>query len=124
MKSADVRYKIIFKALSDVWVRYQIDNKTSMHFIVRQGKVLVLKAKESIRFQTSDPGSVEFSFNGAPMTLLARAKSVVDRKGDLTLLFPFDVLKTVEDIFPGERVLKDRPIPPPRAPDSISTPSP
>ena len=124
LKRDEIKYKIIFKALSDVWVRYQVDNKTPMHFIVREGKVLVLRAREAVRFQSSDPGSIEFSFNGAPMTLLVRAKSVVTRNGDLTLLFPFETMKNVEDLFPGEKTLKDRPVPPPRNPAPISTPSP
>jgi hypothetical protein len=124
LKNAEIRYKIIFKSLSDIWVRYQVDNRAPMKFIVRQGKVLVLRAKDSVRFQASDPGNIEFSFNGQPMTLLARAKSIVTRNGDLTLLFPFETLKTVEDLFPGEKPIKDRPIPPPRSPQSISTPGP
>jgi hypothetical protein len=122
LKNAEIKYKIIFKSLSDVWVRYQVDNRMPMHFIVREGKVLVLRAKEAVRFQCSDPGNIEFSANGAPMTLLARAQNVVTVKGDVTLLFPFETMKNVEEFFPGERPIKGRPVPPPRNPAPISTP--
>ena len=64
LKNDEIKQKIVFKALDDVWVRYQIDHRAVMKFVLRKDKVLVLRAAEVIHFQTSNPGALSYNVNG------------------------------------------------------------
>jgi hypothetical protein len=110
--------------MQDNWVRYQVDGRAMMRFVIRADKVLVLRARESIRFQASHPDAIQFSYNGSPMTPVDKGANVVERGGDLTLIVPPEVANTLTDPFPGESPIKGRFVPAPRVSPSPAAPSP
>ncbi len=58
LKPEEVKKKASFKALNDVWVRYQSDAKPVTLLILRKDKFLVIKAKEHLVFDTLNPESL------------------------------------------------------------------
>jgi hypothetical protein len=108
---ADIKYKIVFKAGKDVWVRFQIDERPKSKFILREGRVLVLRAKDSIRFQTSDPGSVSFRVNGAQSRIMEGDKNTAVKGEDLTLFFPTQLIETTKELFQGDHALQGALVP-------------
>ena len=105
LKPSEIKYKVVLKAGSDVWVRYQVDERPKMKFILRVGKVLVLRAQKGIRFQTSQPDGVTFRVNGGPERPMIADSNAAMRGKDLTLFFPKEAIETTQEPFPGERAL-------------------
>ena len=115
MNKEDIHHRAVFRALEDVWVRYQVDNRKPMRFILRKDKVLVLRAQDAIRFQTSDPDEIRFSYNGGASKVMSQEKNAVMRQGDLTLFFPKQLTETIAEPFPGAKSIGDTPVPAPAA---------
>jgi cytoskeletal protein RodZ len=120
---ADIKYKIVFKAGKDVWVRYQIDDRAKMKFILREGRILVLHAKDSVKFQTSDPGSLTFRVNGAQSRVMEGDKNAAVKGEDLTLFFPAQLIETTKEVFPGEKALQGALVPPPKSTSPTAAPA-
>ncbi len=87
LAQAEVQHKVIFKPAVDVWFRYQVDDRPIRRFIVRKGKILVLKATHQIRVQVSTPGSVLFSYNGKGSSPVAGSKLTRTIRGTASLAF-------------------------------------
>ena len=87
LTSAEIQHKVIFKPAVDVWFRYQVDDRSIRKFIVRKGKILVLRAARQIRAQVSAPSSVSFSYNGKGSTLVAGSKLTRMIHGTASLVF-------------------------------------
>jgi cytoskeletal protein RodZ len=86
----NVNHHVVFQALEDVWVRYVVDERQIMRFVLRKGLYLVLRAEESIYFQVSNRNSITYR-DGArefqPLTRLEEHfRQVVNTT---TLIFPF-----------------------------------
>lgn len=124
LKPADIKYKVVFKATDSAWVRYKVDHKPVTQFVFRMGKVLVLRAKEIIRFQVSPPKAVNFSYRGSGFKPVLGEQHLVTRQDDATLVFPFELSDSIEEPFPGEKPLSKRSVPAPRPSPALSTPSP
>jgi cytoskeleton protein RodZ len=60
---AKVKQRLILKALEDVWVRYQSDERPPMKFILRKGKVLVIRGEKGILLQVSNPKALTANVN-------------------------------------------------------------
>lgn len=105
LKGGEMKYKSVFKALADVWVRYQVDERPMTKFILRQGRVLVLRAEREIRFQTSNPASITLNLNGQGTKPLSSTKSLATRQGTVTFFAPSELAGTIQEPFPGERPL-------------------
>ncbi len=105
LKSAQTKYKAIFRAVDDVWVRYQVDGKGMMKFPLRKGRILVLRAEREIRFQTGQADQVTINLNGAGEKPVGQARGLVKRQGNATLIFPAESAEKIGDPFPGERTL-------------------
>lgn len=120
LKSAQTKYKAIFRAVDDVWVRYQVDGKGMMKFPLRKGRILVLRAEREIRFQTGQPDQVTINLNGAGEKPVGQARGLVKRQGNATLIFPAETSEKIGDPFPGERTL---PAFPPSTKPSSPSPS-
>lgn len=103
----DIKYKTIFKALSDVRVRYRVDDKPLMKFILRKDRVLVLRAKELIQFQVSNPSAITFNLNNGERKPVNTAKNYAVRNGTATLVFPPEKAGNVQDPFPSDQPLLD-----------------
>ncbi|MEK6705794.1 MAG: helix-turn-helix domain-containing protein [Bdellovibrionota bacterium] len=121
LKKEEIHHKVIFKAIDDVWVRYKVDDKKQMKFILRKDRVLVLRGREAIRFQASDPSRVSLSYGGQFGKLMTDESSAVTLNGDLTLFFPSQLAETIKDPFPGTRSIFSADIPPSANRDSLPT---
>jgi len=112
LKTDETRYKLVFRILSDVWVRYQVDNRPSRKFIVRKGRTLYLRAKEQVVVQISDPKSVSYSYNGGKFDTLNHAKKTIVVQGDATLFYPHELSEKIKKPFGNSSAL-------PKIPDSM-----
>ena len=114
-----VKYRVVFKALEDVWVRYQVDSKPVMKFILRKDRILVLRAQEWIRFQTSDPESITMNYSGRGTHTVKADKNTAMQLDAATLIFPPELSDKIKESFPGESPLPGaishalRPVPSP-----------
>ncbi len=124
LSPSEIRFKVLFKALDDIWVRYQVDEKPVMKFPIRKEGILVLRAKKTIRFQVSDPKSVSFNLNNRGYKAMDTEKNIAMRQKNATLFFPFELSKIIEEPFPGEKPLSTQVPPPYRAASPIPTASP
>lgn len=84
----DIRHKVVFKALADIWVRYKVDDRQMMKFILRKGRYLVLKGENSVQFQASNPRSILVRYGASGYQLFEKYKDrkVIDDVS--TLYFP------------------------------------
>jgi cytoskeleton protein RodZ len=58
-----VKQRVILKAVADVWVRYRSDDRPHMRFILRKGKVLVLRAEKGLVLQVSNAKALSANVN-------------------------------------------------------------
>ena len=56
--SKEVKKRVVFRALKDIRVRFQVDGKEMNSIIIRAARNLVLRGKEKIRFQVNDGSGV------------------------------------------------------------------
>jgi len=124
MEKEEIRHRVVIRALEDIWVRFQSDDRKPMRFILRKERILILRAHDLIRFQASDPKAVRFSYAGRPGKLMSDENSAVMRQGDLTLFFPAEVSETIKEPFPGAKTIFMSPVPPPPAPKPSPSPTP
>lgn len=95
----EIKYKVLFKALADVWVRYQCDEKSPMKFILRKDKILVLRGKSTVKFQASNPDSIHFNANGGGYKLMSGHSNVFEYVSNATLVFPAELRGKINEIF-------------------------
>jgi cytoskeleton protein RodZ len=96
----DVKHRVVFRAKDDVWVRYRCDDKKVMRFALKKDKVLVLRGKNVIRFQTSNPASIGFRVGGRPEILVSESPQAFDFKGNQTLVWPPEAIDITDKNFP------------------------
>jgi cytoskeletal protein RodZ len=113
LSSADIHHKVIFKVLADIWVRYQVDDRPVRKFIVRKGKVLVLRAKNKVNAQVSNPHSVLYSYNSKDSTLVAGSKSLKMMHGVGVMSFPQFNGESKDEFFKVNMILPKTPDPVP-----------
>ena len=123
LKRSEMKHKFVFRALGDVWVRYQVDGRKMMRFILRKDKILVLRAHEAIRFQVSEPKLIKFQYNGSAAKLLADDKAAVMRQGDLTLFAPAQLAESIDEPFPSAKTIYHNAVPQKAMPSPLSTPT-
>jgi cytoskeletal protein RodZ len=124
LKAEEIKHKVAFKILSDVWVRYQIDGRPMRKFIVRKGKSLVLRAQEGVRFQVSNPKSIRFSYNGQGYELMSQEKKMKEYQGNATLIFPDEKADSGSHLFVGEPPLIKTSDPEPESISQVYEPDP
>lgn len=95
----EIRIRVILRARADIWVRYQCDGKQLMKFSLKKGKVLVLRGKETVYFQTSNPESVTFKRGAGPEMLLSESPQRFDYHGNSTLAWPAQPIEVIEEKF-------------------------
>lgn len=114
LKPSEIKYKVVVKAEQDLWVRFQLDNRPKMRFILREGRVLVLRAQEQLRFQTSQPDAVSIRVNGGPAQSLTGDPDAAQKDSGLTLILPRKAAETIGEPFPGDKSIEGLAVPPPR----------
>lgn len=106
LEASEVKHKVVFKAREDVWVRYRADDRQPMRLLLRKGKLLVIKAKDLIRFQLADGEEIEFRYNDrGPYTTLSKAPQVVIQNSNPTAFFPPQPAESIKEVFPGTQPL-------------------
>jgi len=84
----DIKYRIILRTKADVWVRYQCDDKQIMKFALKKDKILVLRGKSGLWFQTSNPDSITLKVGGGPEMFVSQSPERFDFRGNSTLVWP------------------------------------
>lgn len=105
LKPSKLKHKAVFKALASVLIRYKVDNRPITKFIFKEGKILVLRAENVIRFQTASPKAIEFSYNGGAYKSATVEKNLRVRTSGATLIFPPQATDTTNDSFSAEKPL-------------------
>ncbi len=108
LKPAQIKHKLILKATEDVRIRYQVDERPVMSFILREGRILVLRAEREVRFQATRANALTLNYNSSGEKPIEGSKYLTTRQGDPTLLFPMQLADSVQDPFPGTRPLTGR----------------
>jgi len=110
LKSAEIKEKVVVKATESIWVRYKVDDKETMEFPLRKGRILVLRARQSMVIQVSQPSDSEINHNGDGFKLAGTLDPVL-RHNDPTFFFPRELAETIEDPFPGRSALSGKKVP-------------
>lgn len=119
----DIKYKVTFRTSEDIWVRYQADSRPMMKIILRQGRVLVIQAKEVIRFQTSDASAVSFNLNRNGSLPLSGDSHFSMNRETATWIISANSASKSKDLFPGEGPLGAPPAPFSRESSEPQTPA-
>lgn len=112
---AEVKQRIEFKTLADIWIRYQVDDKPMQRIKMRAGRQLFLYAREKIKFQVSNPKSVLINPNRKGYTLVEESP---------TRVYPPELGENMEEPFPSEPPLPETAAPLPEGSAPLSTPAP
>ncbi len=120
LKVQEIKHKVVIRAQEDVWVRYKVDARPLMRFILRKGRILVLRAAEKVFFQTSNPKAVVFSHNSGGSKSFADAKFPLSPSQDLTLVYPPEEAKNIKETLANEKTLRGAQVPAPRPTPSSS----
>jgi cytoskeleton protein RodZ len=120
LKPAEIKERVVFKAAESAWVRYQCDNRPVTQFVFKEGKVLVLRARETIKFQVSPPKALTFNYNNSGYKPVVGNQDLVTRQSDATLFFPNELGENIEEPFPGKKPLSSGRVPSPRATPTLS----
>lgn len=118
LNRSDIKHKVIFKAKESTWIRYRCDDRKDMQFVLKEGKILVLRAKERIIAQVANPLTVTFNYNGGGERSIENSENSTVRQDDVTLFFPRELSETIQEPFPDRKPLKTN-----RPPRSSSSPS-
>ena len=117
-----VKHKFIFKALADVTVQYRCDDKNLMRFTLRKDRILVLRGKESIRLQVSNPRSIAVSLGTKGYIPLAEARSTFTYSNTATFIQPLSLKDKMAEKWDGAIVLGETPDPAPEAEEEAVAP--
>lgn len=89
LKPEEVREKVVLKALADTYVRYKVDGLEVKTMMLRAEKLLVLKGKEKVVFQVSNPKAIEIRPKGsAAYRGLAGFTDMFNINEQPTVIFP------------------------------------
>ena len=121
---AKVKQRVILKALADVWVRYQSDDRPSMKFVLRKGRVLVLRAESKLVVQVSNPRALTANVNFGKDKEFSAVPSTFQSASGATWAFAESKLMgelKANDPFSGQSSLPKTQDPPPASDsDAIS----
>lgn len=98
---AEVKVKIILRAKEDCWVRYKVDGKESRRFVLRGGSQLVMKGKQAVRVQVSDPDKAEIRYKTTEFLPFKDKEGLRIFNDNPTLVFPVGQAEKEGEPFPG-----------------------
>ncbi len=101
IKSAAIKQKVLFRALSGVSVRYQVDDLPVMNLKVGKDKLLVLRALRKIVIQVGRAEALEYSHNGGAYQSIKVGENAERTQGAITLRFPVEPAEITKEPFPG-----------------------
>lgn len=109
--SPEIKYKLVLRSLADVWVRYQCDDKKLMKFPLKAGKVLVLRGKQKILLQVSNPSAITLSYNGKAQKKVAEVSTLFDHQRSATVIFPSELKGKIDELVTDKSTLPTTPDP-------------
>jgi len=109
----------MFKALEDIWVRYKIDDKPMMKFVLRKGRLLTIKAKEVIRFQVSNSKAIQVKYQSANYSNVEGHADAITKSNGTVFVFPKTSAEENSNAFEHENSL---PLETPASPSNQTNP--
>ena len=105
----EVKHHLTVKVFRDVWVRYRVDERPTRKFVIRAGKNLVLRARDRLVFQISDPTAATAVYNqkGAP-ELISHSARIKTVQGEATLVYSGGPVPPVSEILQEHHPLLKR----------------
>ena len=101
----EIRHKVVFKALSDVWIRYRADERSPMQFVLKKDKLLVLKAQTIIRFQVSNANAIFLKYKSDKYRALSTVQNLNTYNDATTWIIPLQPSEKTEEPFPNSEPL-------------------
>lgn len=83
-----IRYKVVLKSLKDAWIRYQVDDRPIMTFVLRKDRMLVLRSSIGIKVQSAHADSFLIRPQNSEYKPLNSLKALVASDGNQWLEFP------------------------------------
>jgi cytoskeletal protein RodZ len=123
LKASEISQRVVCKALNSVWVRYRVDDKPTMQFILKKDKILVLRGRQSVILQVGEPEHLNLSINRGAYHSMDSDPNIATLQDDATLFFPAQLSKTIQEPFKGEKPLSARKSPA-LAPSETPSPEP
>jgi cytoskeletal protein RodZ len=111
LKPGEFRQKLVLKVLSDVTIRYQVDDRKVMRISLQKDKVIVMKAKKLIRFQVSNIKAVEYRYKTSEFHPLEALSGLRVTNGVGAMIVPPEELEKTKEIFEKEGSLPHTPDP-------------
>lgn len=124
LKNNEIKHRLVFKAAESVWVRYRVDDRQAMQFVLKKDKLLILRAREKVVFQTGQADRLSYAYNYRGYEPLSASGAMRMRQDDATVVYPANLAETIELPFPKERPLSARPAPISPAPTPSVSPIP
>lgn len=122
-KLPDVKHKLTIKAIADIWVRYRVDDKPLRKFVMRKGAVLILRSKEKVVFQISNPRAATLSYNGTGARRVEETLGMKQIQETYTLAYPRQAADSLMETFQSEKPLPQTADPAPGNTEAPKTPS-
>ncbi len=85
----EVKEKVVFKSLTNVWVRYQSDDRTITRFMLLADKLLVIKARSKIFVQFSNQDSMQIKYKSSNYILPINSSNFAFVNNTPTMFFPY-----------------------------------
>ena len=111
LSNKEIKHRVVLKASESVWVRYRVDDRPEMQFVLKKDKLLILRAKEKVVFQAGQADRVEVAYNYGGYVPLSQSPALQIRRQDPTLVYPANLAETIELPFAKERPISARPAP-------------
>lgn len=83
LTATEVKKKIVLQAKEDVWIRYKSDDRPASILILRKGRFLVIKAHDSIFFESNHPESIAYKAKGGAFTDVGHEKNEIEGTGSI-----------------------------------------
>ncbi len=116
----EIKFRLVFRAEGDGWVRYRCDDKKVMKFVLKKGRSLVLRGKNVIRFQTSNPDSITIRSPSQGEIPVSQSNYAFEHLGNTSIVIPVQARDTLKETFSGFSPLQSLETAAPAAPsDSV-----
>ena len=106
LNPSEVKHRLVFHTLKDVWVRFRVDGRPTRKFVVRAGRNLVLKAQERVVFQVSDPSALTVVHNqGQAPRLVSEVSQMKLVGGEASLVYAESPVSSIQDVLEDAKPL-------------------
>src|SRR6185295_12279063 len=103
--------RVVLKASESVWVRYRVDDRPPMEFVLKKDKLLILRAREKVVFQAGQADRLTGAYNYGGYVPLSESPALTTRRDDPTLVYPTNLAESIELPYGKNRPISARPAP-------------